>query len=97
MKYHLLPFPCEWDQVIAEIILDGACSMAEIKSRGCTQEFSCAKKKEEFWFHVHKKRGTKLREPAEPHPMFTPVVNRRFFIRPPQQKLPLAILLSPHY
>ena len=67
-----------------------------LKCRGCTQEFSRAKKKE-FWFHIHKKRGTKLREPAEPHPMFTPVVNRRFFIRPPQQILPLAILLSPHY
>ena len=55
------------------------------------KNFPEQKKKEEFWFHVHKKRGTKLREPAEPHPMFTPVINRRFFIRPPQRKSPLAI------
>ena len=32
MKYHPLPFPHERDQVITEIILDGACSTAEIKS-----------------------------------------------------------------
>jgi hypothetical protein len=32
MKYHPLPFPRERDQVIAEIILDGALSTAEIKS-----------------------------------------------------------------
>ena len=32
MKYHPLPFPQERDQVIAEIILDGALSTAEIKS-----------------------------------------------------------------
>jgi len=32
MKYHILPFPQERDQVIAEIILDGALSTAEIKS-----------------------------------------------------------------
>jgi hypothetical protein len=32
MKYHPLPFPRERDQVIAEIILDGTLSTAEIKS-----------------------------------------------------------------
>jgi len=32
MKYHSLPFPQERDQVIEEIILDGALSIAEIKS-----------------------------------------------------------------
>ncbi len=32
MKYHSLPFPRERDQVISEIILDGALSTAEIKS-----------------------------------------------------------------
>ncbi len=32
MKYHTLPFPRERDQVITEIILDGALSTAEVKS-----------------------------------------------------------------
>ena len=48
-------------------------------ARGCTQEFSRAQKKKSFgstYNIVHKKRGTKLCEPAEPHPMFTPVINR---------------------
>ena len=64
------------------------------RDRGCTPEFSRAKVKKEG---LVPRTQPKLGAQAEPLPIFPPMINRRFFIRPPQRKSTPVILLSPHY